>query len=389
VTNNQLPGNLTVPFINNELGYPVYLAPFLIPALLVRHNLETADIEKYLLDKMVKKEVGNTLRSFLDAGWTRAIDKNIHRPIIKSGGKYQLPAPEDAETEIVNYINPKWLKQVTERIKAIVERHIMFIGTLRDNTAIHNYPGSHWHIHWMNPAKNNQNLHFKNTSLYHYPEWADPSAPNPPGNKVKAKNTGLMIEAFYDTILGLILAEIKPKYRKFFGVEAGNEVPARIRWHKRMDAICRKHRIPVGYRRITSMGRPRKPQKDEWFFYRTQIYKIFNYCVHQIGSASDLIDVMKAWKKEDYERDDEGRVALDAEGKSEKKPIRAKFLPSCDGQQYPLIPEIKKITKESLQTKNYGLELLYGLWGGKPLPDLEFKYGKAMMNQFKMWAGLI
>jgi len=391
---NTLPKELTVSFLADHYGYPIYLAPFLIPALNVRHNLTTCDIEKYLLDRIVKKEAGNMLRTFIDAGWTKEIDENIYRPIIRDkNGVYQLPLPEDAATEIVNYINPRWLVQQVERIKATVERHIFSMNTLRDNTAIHNYPNSHWALHWMNPENNDQDLHFKNISLYHYPEWQiNPDIPME--NRIKARNTGLMIEAFYDAIMKLILAEIKPKYRKYVGFEAGNEVGARIRWHDCMDVIAKEHKVPrkmkgstqTHERRLTSMGQPRKPQKDRWFFYRTKVYENFNYCVHNLGSVADIKIVIDDWKKANAELDDEGKVVLDERGQAKNSSIRAKFLPSMDGvNKLPTPAETKKMTKHSLETKNYGLECRGGLWGGVSLDQLDFRHGKAMMRAFKKW----
>lgn len=377
---NELPLELTVPYLSEKYGYPIYLCPFLIPALLVRHNIETDDIEKYLLDKMVRKESGNTLRAFLDAGWTKAIDKNIHRPIKKkNNGKYKLPKLvdeafdmnknvktewiEQASVDMVNCINPLWLEQAVKRINAVVERHVFFIGTLRDNTTIHNYPNSHWAIHWLNPINNTRNTHPKSLSLYHYYEHWNGDSPAPPEMQLKQRVTGILAEAFYDCILGLIKARIPRKYWKYFGVEAGNEVPARTGWHHRMDGIVKKHKIPrkmknghTHYRRITSMYNA----NNKWFYYNSPVSDNFNYFVHGRSSVAKIVEADQAIKK-------------------------AKFAPSCDGGHYPSPALAKKMTKKSLETKNYGLELLEGLWGGVELKDLNFKPARGMMRAFKAW----
>ena len=382
----QLRQELTVPFLAEKYGYPIYLCPFLIPALLIRHNLNSCDIEKYLLDRIVKRESGNALRVFLDAGtWSKQSRKNTYQPIIQDkNGVYQLPLPENADTEIGAYINQEWLDLAVERIKLIVERHIQVILTLRDDTTIHNMKTTHWALHWLNPKNNNlidgNALHFKNISIYHYPEWS--KNPNiPPQNRQKAINTGLIVEATENEILRLILSKIKPKYRKYITIEAGNEVSARITWHKIKDTLCQSHRVPrkmkdseqTHFRRLTSMGIARKPGKDAWQKYRTHIYEQFNYCVHNRNNAQSIQDVIDDWKK------------TEDENGNEIKPIRAKFLPSCDGGNYPSPPMARKMTKKSLETGNFGLELLEGLWGGIELRDLNFKPSRGMMNAFNAW----
>jgi len=378
----QLREELTVPFLAEKYGYPIYLCPFLIPALIIRHNLSSCDIEKYLLDRIIKRESGNALRVFLDAGtWSKQSKKNTYQPIIQDKNDvYQLPLPENAETEIINYINPDWLNQIIDRIKLIVERHIQVILTLRDDTTIHNMKKTHWALHWLNPDNNNQDLHFKNISIYHYPEWS--TNPNiPPQNRQKAINTGLIVEATEDEILRLIFSAIKPKYRKYITIEAGNEVSARINWHKIKDALCQSHRVPrkmkdsdqTHYRRLTSMGQARKPHKDRWQKYRTHIYEQFNYSVHDMANVADIEEVISDWKK------------TEDENGNEIKPIRAKFLPSCDGGNYPSPPMARKMAKKSLETGNFGLELLEGLWGGVELKDLNFKPSRGMMRAFNAW----
>lgn len=379
---NQLRRELTLPYLSNQFGYPIYLGSFLMPGLACRTNLYDCDIERFL-DKWVRREAGNENRVFLDCGtWSKESKKNTHQPIIEVAGKYPLPDPDEAETEMINYINEDWLDQVVRRLVFHAERRISITATAMDDTTIHNRKKTHWALYWGNPDNNDQNLHPKPEVFYHYPEWQDPAAPNPPAMKLKAKNSGLIKEAFNRTILELIFAEIPRRYHRYINIEAGNEVAARIRWHKIQDLLYKEPEINVPrrlssgkkhYRRLSSMGQPRKPQKDRWWFYRTK--SDFNKCVHNLPNVAAIQQVIDDWAKVWPPDDPLGR-----------KPIREKFLPSTDGVNVmPSPATIGKMTKFALENKLLGIECRGGLWGGVPLDEVDFRHPGAMMRAFRDW----
>ena len=167
-----LPEQYRVTTLEATFSRPILMAPVFIPDLLISTRIEYEDIERDLLPKMTSGDHGNALRFFLAGVWERYTLRETRFPYNRlANGKFDLPEPSKALEQTPDKVNQEWLDEVIRRV-ILFASHKIFVGIdLVDNCSLHNRSGSHWALHWMNAANNNQPTHPHPWSMYHYYEY--------------------------------------------------------------------------------------------------------------------------------------------------------------------------------------------------------------------------
>jgi len=189
------------------------LSPCLIPSFGFQKKLSDENAE-WFANKWAKQGWGNFMRLFAAGNWepklklTKPYKKNLVR-------KYNLDKK-----------NPKHFNKLWRRAGYFAERDIIPMFTLLDNCSLYEWHGpGFWNSHWMNGKKNKNGTHDRWFSQTHCEEHLDD-----PAHK-----------ATYDYLNDLyeyVLTEAKRHFGKFFLIEIGNEIDARINYHRRLRKMC-------------------------------------------------------------------------------------------------------------------------------------------------------
>lgn len=250
-----------------------WIAPFFIPTLFVHKSITRKDFDLFA-NRMAENIYGNVIRGFACCVYEAYfIEKDLlHFPFERgSNEKFDLD----------EYDEDYW-DELYFRIDAFAKRNIFVFIDLVDNCSLYERPNSNWFFHPWNGKNNINGTSEWAGSVYHYMESEHSWKPG-------VKETGEYVEKFYNEF-------VKRTWERFAGMigySAGNEVWARIEFHKIQQRIIEANapEIKRDYM-ITSMGRDN--------FYGVDIGRDFIYGLHGCCNEAkynerDLVIPDKTW----------------------------------------------------------------------------------------------
>jgi len=301
------------------------VCPVLIPSFGINRMIKEEDAE-WFVDTFAQQGWGNFMRLF-DAGnwesyWQQ--ENRLWFLYLKERNKFNL-----------NKKNSKHFDCLFRRADYLVERDIMPMFTLLDNCSLHvNRPGF-WSTHWMN---GDRNINGTSKEAYSQTHWYEYNG-LPPYSELSKKRDGMWETGrFLMDLYGYILDEAKKRYGKFFLVEIGNEIDARIDYHYMLKKFIDEKLGGNNYwRTFTSM---------RWFdFYEVSVNKS---CIPVVHGVQDIgsFETAKAYA-------DHGN-----------------YMVSCDGEE-PL-----KTAEETEEVVSYILDSDSKGYEGNIRPIFEWKDNK-------------
>lgn len=300
------------------------VCPFLIPTFGINRRVKEEDAE-WLIDKFAEQGWGNFMRLFVAGNWEPfwQQENRIWFPYLKKQGKFNL-----------NKKNPKHFECLFRRADYLVERDIMPMFTLLDNCSTHRRRAGFWSTHWMNGDRNINDTHNESYSQTHWYEYNGlPPHSDLDKEREGMQETGIVLMDLY----GYILNQAKKRYGTFFLIEIGNEIDARIKYHRMLRSFVDETLGGSNYwRTFTSM------QHDH--FYESSVHESCIPVVHSVQT----IDGFKTRKK----LADHGH-----------------YMVSCDGETPLTSTTTKEVVKYILDSDSMGYE-------GNVRPIFEWKDNK-------------
>jgi hypothetical protein len=334
-----------VKSLRKKLGYPLFVAPFFGPDLLIQKTKEVYDEDEFrwFIDRIARNNYANAIRMFAYGVWSRGTEKGVRYPHPKREGKFVLYKP-----------HKPYFNQVLRRLEYIVNAGIMPIIDIDDNCQLHTYPNSHWAKHWLNPRNNIQgDTHPWSGSWYHWYEYNTPQSGMPDWKKWKA--TGDYLMWLYRWFIG----EIEERFRGKVAY-GHNEVHAAIFWHDIKAEVYGAFDIPK-WRRLSSLY----DRSWDWYTAKKQIWRKFLPSIHGI-ELEEQYEEQKNWL-----------------------PSNIKFLPSGDGHIWTRKNEkLRRLIRAILADRQLGYErnnwkwTQYGLIGNR---ELDWHGAKVMRDEFLRW----
>lgn len=252
----KLPDNLTVEAMVKRFGYPIIIAPTMVPSDGIEINVDEGHYAERGLNRIVKKTCGNAERFFALGNWEVPTLKRINRPYLKHGSDFDL---ED--------FNPVWIDTLDRRIGQRAERQLASIITLIDNCSTHTDRPGFWNAH---PWNGNNNINGTSTwkpSIYHFYEEQHQNVPG-------IQETAKYIEAY----VRFLVKRLDKKYKPFIMWEITNEGQAGYYYNKLIRAWLREEGVTDNWRVLTSL--------DIHFHdsYMKRMDKFLNYSIHGINT---------------------------------------------------------------------------------------------------------
>ena len=289
------------------------VCPVLIPTYGINRMIKEEDAE-WFADKFAQQGWGNFMRLFVAGNWETfwQRERRLWFPYLKDRGYFNLLKK-----------NRKHFDCLFRRADYLAERDIMPMFTLLDNCSTHIGRPGFWSTNWMNGDRNINNTHNEAYSLTHWYEYNG----LPPHSNLAKKREGMLETGKYlMDLYGSFLHKAKNRYGIFFGVEIGNEIPARIDYHRMLKKFVDGKLGGNNYWRIfTSMFHDH--------FYESSVHESCVPVVHGVQTIDDF--------------------------KRRKKlvPANSNYMVSCDGEM-PLrtIQETKRVVKYILDSDSRGYE---------------------------------
>jgi len=334
----KVPNDMTVPAMVKRFGYPIMIAPIMVPSDGIEINVDEDHYIARGLNRIVKKTCGNAERFFGFGGWELPTLKRVNRPYLKNAGKFKL-----------DEFNPDWIDTLDRRIGQRAERQLTSIITLIDNCSTHTGRPGFWNAH---PWNGNNNINGTSTwkpSIYHFYEAQHQDVPG-------IKETAKYIEAY----VRFLVRRLDKKYWPFIHWEITNEGQAGHDYNKLIRGWLREEGVKENWRVQTSLD---VHFKDS---YKKQMSTFLNYSIHGINT----------WEK--Y--------------KEAKKLVQSgvRFLPSEDGEKprTPVDPHYKDLVYKTLKDGALGYEGNERPWWHENVfnPDLfNWHFIKMVGDGFKQW----
>ena len=189
------------------------LSPCLMPSFGFREDMTEENAEKFA-DRFAEEGWGNFIRLFVAGNWEP--DLKISKPYLKENNEFQLKKK-----------NPKHFDCLWRRGDYFVERDIYPMFTLLDGCSLHEGRPGFWNTHWMNGKNNINGTH---TSWHSQTHWMD--------DKHQGESGFVETKKYLLELYEYVLLEAKRHFGKFFLIEIGNEIDARIDYHQFMRLMC-------------------------------------------------------------------------------------------------------------------------------------------------------
>jgi len=189
------------------------LSPCLMPSFGFHQELTDEDAEKFA-DRFAEEGWGNFMRLFVAGNWEPKL--KVSKPYLKDSGKFNL------EKKNQTHFDSLW-----RRAEYFAERDIYPMFTLLDGASLHWDRPGFWRTHWMN---GNNNVNGTHTSWHSQTHWMD--------EKHQGNHEFMQTKKYLLELYEYVLLEAKRHFGKFFLIEIGNEIDARINYHKFMRLFC-------------------------------------------------------------------------------------------------------------------------------------------------------
>lgn len=215
----ELPNNLRVVNIKQQMGYPIYMGAFFAKDLGISFTDFKWEAVTKFLDRLAREYLSNTVRMF---AWL-AYPDSVHYPHpLKANGKYDL-----------NKINPIWWEQLHRTIKYAVDRGLMVRLVIFDEHSFNR----RWAYHWCNPRLNDGfrradgKVYTMYGDKYGHTKWSNYCVRNDERCQDECKEQYCTNMHYWFFMYDEVIKKLNDEFGDYIAFES-NEINAGAFWHE-------------------------------------------------------------------------------------------------------------------------------------------------------------